>query len=163
MRSAPISEKEAYLRASTLCAKGEMCSFDIAEKFKKWGLDKCKSDKLIDQLIDERFIDDSRYAKAYCNDKWKYQKWGRNKIAYSLRMKKIPNEAIDNALTYIDGEIYEQQLFDAIKYKLKSLKDKDKYQQRASLYRFAVSRGYESSLISKVLSKLQFECEDYYE
>lgn len=150
----PISSKEAYLRATTLCARGEQCSHDIREKLIKWGLSPSESDKIIAQLLEERFIDDNRYAMAFSRDKAKFQRWGKLKITYHLRMKKISKEIIENSLEGIEDNDYEEKLLSLLKSKRKSIKIDDNYKIKASLYRYGLSRGFESALILKTIPKV---------
>ena len=145
---------EAYLKATDLCARGEQCSYDMRDKFVRWGVDSDKIDELINRLIKEKYIDDSRYARAFCRDKARFQNWGRMKIVYQLRHKKISPDVIEDSLEGIDENQYEDQLLTILKSKRRSIKNPDIYKVRASLYRFAISRGFESALVMRTLPKV---------
>ena len=73
--------KTALNRAMALCASREYCSADIRSKLESWGICTTEAEKIISGLIREMFLDDSRYAHAFVRDKFKYNKWGRMKIA----------------------------------------------------------------------------------
>ena len=45
--------------------------------------------EIIDRLIDEKFIDERRYCRAFVNDKLRFNHWGRVKIQAKLREKKL--------------------------------------------------------------------------
>ena len=97
-----LSPQEALHKAAAYCSSGEQCCYDISEKLKKWGIEDSEASKIIEYLIKQRFIDEARYAKGFTNDKFRFNKWGRTKIAYALRLKKIPETLIDEALYNIN-------------------------------------------------------------
>ena len=158
--SNPISESAAYLKASSLCARSEQCSYDIMQKLLRWGLDEEKAGTVLKRLIDEQFIDDARYARAFVNDKSKFQGWGKIKIEFGLRKKYISSSIIADVIGNIDSELSEENLRKILKSKARSLKENDPYKRKASLFRFAASRGYESAMISRVLPDFIGNIED---
>lgn len=159
----PISESAAYLKASSLCARSEQCSYDINQKLLRWGLNEEKANHILKRLIDEQFIDDARYARAFVNDKSKFQGWGKIKIEFGLRKKFISSSIIADVIDNIESELSEENLRKILKAKARNLKETDPYKRKASLFRFAASRGYESSMISRILPDFigNFDNESY--
>ena len=150
----PITPDNAYLRLATLCARCEQAEGDLRKKLRDWGIASSDADAIIDRLKQERYLDNERYARAYCRDKLRFNGWGRIKIAFMLKGKGIEQEFIDAALAQIDEEQYVNILNEALEAKARSLKDKEPQQARASLLRFAASRGFESNLIFPAVSRL---------
>jgi regulatory protein len=68
-----------------------------------------------------------------------------------LRSKNIESEFIEEALNKIDNEEYLEKLQQILKDKLRSLKYSSEYEKKGKLFKFAQSRGFESSAISKVI------------
>lgn len=157
----PISIENALTRAAALCSRCEQAESDIRRKLLSWGLSATDADKVIDRLIDERFLDNSRYASAFVRDKFRFEGWGRIKIAYQLKMKSIPPHIISEALTLIDDDEYIASLTRILHSKMRSLASKEPLQAKASLVRFAASRGFEPALIYKHLPS-QFGSDDEY-
>ena len=56
----------AFDKAALLCSKSEKCTSEIQEKLKLWGLSAEESDPVIKQLIAEKYLDDERFARAFC-------------------------------------------------------------------------------------------------
>lgn len=144
---------QALQKAQTLCAYRETCTYDIVEKLKRWGVSPSEHDAIIDTLIEQRFIDEERYAKSFVNDKFRFEHWGRIKIRYALRMKQVASPVIEEALTTIDDELYRESLAEMLAIKQRSTKAKSPQELHAKLYRFALSRGFESDIISKTLKQ----------
>ena len=144
----------AYEKASLLCSKTKKCTFEILEKLKLWGLSKDDSEPVIEQLIAEKYLDDERFARAYVKDKFRFNRWGKQKIAHMLRAKNISPEILELAFEEIEEEGYSDELRKLLTDKEKSIKAKDKYDKRNKLMRFALGRGFESGKIYAVLKEL---------
>lgn len=148
-----VSEEEALARLEELCARAEHCTGEIRERLWKWGISSDIQEKIIDSLIDRRFVDDTRFARAFVNDKVRFARWGRRKIAYALAAKRIDREIIRDTLAEIDEETYQKNLSDLIQAKAKSV-GCETYEQREKILRFIVGRGYEPSLASDAIRKI---------
>ncbi len=136
-----------------ICSKREYCCFDVEEKLKYKKLSEKEKFKIIDFLIEEKFIDESRFCEAFVKDKCYLNKWGKNKIRFHLRQKKITSSIIDKALKVIDTKIYEEQLYVLVKNKSKSIKAEHFLAFKQKLIRFLIQRGYEMDLILSVLDQ----------
>ena len=140
-------QQSAYLKATTICSRGETCTFDIKEKLKKWELSEDDSMAVISLLKKEKYLDDERFARAYVKDKFRFNQWGRTKIAYMLHSKKISREIQEVAFEEIDEEVYSEKLVKLLADKEKTIRAKDKLDKRNKLMRFAMGRGFESNKV----------------
>lgn len=148
-----LTYEQALTRVTSLCSASEYCIHDINEKLYLWGISNTDSERIIDYLLDEKYIDEARYAQAYTNDKLRFSHWGRIKIKSMLRMKHISDRDINNAFDNITEEEYESILRDIIKGKAKSEGDAEDYASRAKIIRFALQRGFEMGEITKFISE----------
>jgi regulatory protein len=148
-----LTYEQALTRVTSLCSASEYCIHDINEKLYRWGISNTDSERIIDYLLDEKYIDEARYAQSYTNDKLRFSHWGRIKIKSMLRMKHISDRDINNAFDNISEEEYESILRDIIKGKAKSEGDAEDYASRAKIIRFALQRGFEMGEITKFISE----------
>jgi regulatory protein len=146
--------KIALDKAMAQCSRREFCCDDIRNKLSLWGIEDNDAEKIIGILIKENFINESRYATAFVRDKFKYNKWGKVKIAAHLRVKKLPPDIISSALDSIDNEQYTKLLRELIGAHRKSVKAKNQYDLKAKLLRYGLSKGFESSLLYDLLNDL---------
>ncbi len=149
-----ITAEQALTRLESLCARGEHSTGELREKLRRWSIDPSSTDQIIDSLTKRRFVDDRRFAKAYVNDKLRFARWGRRKIAVGLSAKGIPADVYRNILTEIDTEEYESILSDLLISKSRSIAEPKTYEGRTKLYRFGLSRGYESETVSRLIKRL---------
>ncbi|PXY00912.1 RecX family transcriptional regulator [Marinifilum breve] len=154
-----ISSKAALSKVQFICSKQEKCCSDIRKKLQDWNISADDQDEIISSLIEDKFIDESRFTNFFVRDKYRFNKWGRIKISYHLKHKQIPERIINEALEQINDQEYKENLQDLLQSKLRSLKDDDPYQLKTKMYRFAQSRGFESqlslNLIDDLLSELK--------
>jgi len=147
-------QQSAYLKAAAICSRSETCTYNIQEKLKLWGLNEADSLLVIGLLKDEKYIDDERFARAYVKDKFRFNHWGKQKIEYMLRTKKINQEILELAFEEIEDEGYADELLKLLTDKAKTIKAKDQYDKRNKLMRFAMGRGFESGKIYAALKEL---------
>lgn len=144
----------AYDKATILCSQSERCTAELIEKFKLWGLSEEAFLPVLSKLVAEKFIDDQRYACAYAKDKFRFNHWGKQKIAYMLQSKNISPEMIKMALEEIEIENYTDDLRKLLSDKAKNISAKNAFDKRNKLFRFALSRGFETDKIYLVLKEL---------
>lgn len=149
---------------SYLCASAEYCKADILKKMSRWEIvgddeDDENEDKqaairqrIIERLIADRFIDEERFAHAFVRDKFRYNRWGRNRIQQELKRRNIPQNTIEEALEEIPSEENLETLKHLISAKRPSVKGRSDYEINAKLIRFALGRGFRMDEILKVIN-----------
>jgi regulatory protein len=142
----------ALARAMNLCAEREWCHSDMRQKLLSWKVKESDIQKIISSLVQNKFIDEERYASAFAKDKFRYNKWGRIKISSALRMKKIPDEYIRNGLASIDNGEYLELLKNIIEKHRKNTRAKNQYDLKGKLLRHCLSKGFESNLVYDLLN-----------
>ena len=141
-------------KAATYASRCEHCESEVREKLLTWGGTSEEADEIIAYLIEERYIDNQRYANSYTKDKFRFNHWGKYKIGMMLRSKDINSDIIEEALNKIDKEEYIEKLQQILHDKLRSIKYSSEYEKKGKLFKFAQSRGFESSAISKVIDSI---------
>ena len=142
-----MTADEILYKLAAKCSTSEQCLSDIEVKLSRYDLTEEERTRILRYLIEEKYIDDRRYAEAFVRDKYRFNKWGRIKIAQGLRLKGIDRETIDAAMGAIDETEYQDILRDLIKAKRKSTRGKNDYEINGKLMRFATGRGFEYAAI----------------
>lgn len=146
-----ITAAETLNRAASYCTLCERCISEVSNKLTAWGVEIKVQQDIIKRLIDENFINEERYSKAFVNDKIRFNHWGRKKISAALYEKRISKSIIGKAIATIDEEEYNEILHKVLSAKHKELKYREDNSTRQKLLRFAASRGFETQLIIKAL------------
>ena len=154
-----ITEKEALLRLSALCAQGEHCQWEMLEKMRRWELDDASQARIMARLVKDRYVDDERYARAFVLDKIRYNKWGARKVEQALWQKHIDEDIRKRVLSEVSDEEYLNVLRPLLKQKQRSVKAQSDYERNQKLIRFPVGRGFTLDIIRQCLD---VENEDEY-
>ena len=88
------SEMTFVTKAEQYCATGEQCRSAVRDKLLTWGANQVLRERIVEYLTENDFINEERYCRIYCESKLRLQKWGRVKIEYQLRSKRIDNSTI---------------------------------------------------------------------
>lgn len=124
------------------------------DKLTRWGAGHELAEKIVAHLVKNDFINESRFCHIYCESKLSLQKWGRIKIAYQLRAKRIDKHLIDEALKNLNSEQYHDVLMQLAQTKSRSIHEDDPLKHRAKLTSFLVSHGFESNEIANVINEI---------
>ena len=140
-------------RMRTLCSRREYCSSDILKKVvTALDGDKEKAAEIVAKLIEEKYIDDLRYASAYARDKSSISGWGEAKIRYMLSAKGISKDIVSQAFESIDENKAAGRLEKLMDNKARSLKDDP--QARLKMLRFGMGRGYSYEEVAAVTDRI---------
>ena len=146
-----MTEQEAFLRLTALCAQAEHCQQEMRDKMKRWTVDETVQNRIIARLVKERYIDDERYARAFVKDKIRYNKWGRRKVQQALWLKRIDADIQQKVLDEIDEKEYLDVLRPLLKQKRKTIKAQSDYELNQKLLRFALGRGFTFDIIRQCI------------
>ena len=146
--------EELLHKAASYCSISEHCVLEVEDKLTAWGVSDDDKKKIIDRLKSEDFINEKRYCTYFVKDKFRFNKWGKIKISYSLKAKGLDKEVVQNAMSTIDDGEYEELLASLLKTKLVGLKYEFEYEKQGKLFRFAQSRGFENNVIERVIRNI---------
>ncbi|TSD66966.1 regulatory protein RecX [Inquilinus sp. KBS0705] len=144
-------EKAALAKAENYCAYQERSQQEVRNKLYEWGLWTAAVENIISRLIEDNFLNEERFAKAYTKGKFNQKQWGKIKIKMGLKLKNVSPVLIKKALLTIDEDDYRLTLQKVIAKKAATLPEKDTYKRRYKLQQYALSRGYETDLTADLL------------
>ena len=137
------------------CSRAEQCRFSVRKKLQSWGVPNAEISRILENLEDERFIDEQRYTSAFVNDKIKFGHCGKQKIRFELRQHGIPEALIKKAFDEVPEELYEDVLKQVAQQKWEKLANEENlFLRRQKLTAFLLSRGFEMEMIKIVVSNL---------
>ncbi len=164
----PKSAEQALASLMRLCARAERSSGDARRLMANWMVPEADREGVVQRLIKERFIDDSRYAEAFVREKANLSAWGEYKIRATLRRKGIADNIISEALRQIPSEQGLERLTERLRRKLRTIKYESTYQLKTKLIRHALSLGFsmDESLrcVEEVMQNIDndSECDEFF-
>ncbi len=147
-----MTEQQALMKLTALCSGAEHCSYEMTEKMKKWEIDEETQARIMEYLTMEKYVDDSRFCRAFIREKMRFNKWGRRKIELALFQKRIDRKMATEALDEVDTGEYIAILRPMLRQKERSVKANSEYEKNMKLIKFAMSRGFTFDVIKECLS-----------
>lgn len=136
------------------CSRREYCTKDVlakAEKALEGDVEEAR--RILATLVEEKYVDDQRYAEAYAREKSSIAGWGVVKIRYMLSAKGVDRDIISKALQEIDEKKADDRLQKLLENKYRTLKDDPQWKMK--MLRFALGRGYSYDEVNEVLTRLK--------
>jgi regulatory protein len=150
-----LTTEKAYLKITRFCTYQERTQQEVRHRLYMWEVNADEVEELIARLIEDNFLNEERFAKAYAGGKFRMREWGKVKIENRLKSKGLSSYCIKKGLQEINEEDYIQTLKRLI------IKRKEKEKQKGSnpsyirqfIYSYLITKGYESDLILKTLKE----------
>ena len=150
----PLTPDQVLDKMAKYCAYQERCVKDVKDKLKAYDIPQESKDEILDYLLDNRFVNDERFARSFVRGKVNQSGWGMNKIRFHLMQKGIDKDVIDEAFGQTDEEVYKQKLIDILKAKAKTVKAETDFERKRKLAAYAMQKGFEGSLVWEVLKEI---------
>ncbi|GAA4457310.1 regulatory protein RecX [Rurimicrobium arvi] len=136
------------------CAYQDRCQQEVKNKLYESGASRDEVEDLLVWLIQEKFLDEERYARSFARGKFRIKNWGRRKIVYELKQHQISEYCIRKGLSEIDETEYLQTLQTLTEKKLPDLRSSGNiWAKRAKLQRYLNSKGFETELVNEMLNR----------
>lgn len=134
-------------RLQAQCVKREYCRSDIFRKaLAAFDGDRSEAERLVASLVEDRFVDDARYAAAFAREKARLTGWGSVKISFALTAKGLSKAVISEALKEVDQEEAGRRMVSVLETKYRALKGDP--QEKFKLIKFGLTRGYDYEKIA---------------
>lgn len=152
-----LTKEQAVQKLRQYCSYQERSHFEVAQKLWDLGVRRAEHDEIISTLIEEDYLNEERFAKQFAGGKFRMKDWGRKKIYYALREKKVSEYNIKKAMKEIDGEAYHKTLKDLAEKKYASLKSEQYLVRKKKTMDYLMQKGFEPELIGSVLNEIAQE------
>jgi regulatory protein len=143
--------KTALQKAASFCAYQERTQQEVRDRLNDWDVYGDDAEEVIAELITQNFLNEGRFASAFAGGKFRVKNWGKRKIRQHLQQRGITGHNLEAAMTEIPADDYRATLTELLAKKRQSLRDDNPLIIKQKLYRYALSKGYESDLIFAVL------------
>lgn len=150
----PLTKTEALIKLQKYCAYQDRCHQEVRYKLLSLKVYGDELEQVIADLIEDKFLDEERFACSYARGKFGIKKWGRMRIIRELKKRAISDYCIRKAMKEIDADDYLIALDNLMEKKLALLKTDNPYERKQKLVNYAFSRGYEADLAWQAVDKI---------
>ena len=152
MQKKHLTKEQALQKLRQYCAYQERSHFEVQQKLWELGVYRSYHDEIISTLIEEDYLNESRFAKQFAGGKFRLKHWGRKKIYYALKEKKVSEYNIKIAMKEINEEEYLKTLNTLADKKYKELKGEQYLIRKKKTIDYLLQKGFENALISEYFS-----------
>ncbi len=128
------------------CAYQERCHEEVRSKLlslKVYGDD---LEEVMQALIEEDFLNEERFAKAFAGGKFRMKKWGRQKILRELKLRKISDYCVRKAMEEIPESDYTDTLNTLVDQAMKKYTGNG-FVIRSRAAAYLIAKGYEQERV----------------
>ena len=143
-----------------LASRSEKSSGDAMRLMRNWDVEPSARAGVLQKLIDNKFIDDRRYAEAFVRYKMRFSGWGAFKLRSALHAKGIAGEIVDEVLRSLDSDNMTERLRDRLERKMRTVKFASRYDLKSKLMRYGASLGYDFESVADVVDSLISDIEE---
>ena len=146
---------EAQKKLEHYCAYQERCHQEVVQKLRQMKMIPAAIDRIIGQLIEENYLNETRFAQSFARGKFRIKKWGKERITRELKQRQISAFNIKIALKEISEEDYQETLWGIARKFWQSHEKKLLLLRKKKVVDALRYRGWESNLIYGVLQALE--------
>lgn len=149
-----LTKEQALQKLRQYCAYQERSHYEVQQKLYDLGIRKQEHDEILATLIEENYLNEERFARAFAGGKFRMKNWGRKKIYYALKEKKVGEYNIKQAMKEIDDEDYKKHLKELVCEKYELLKGEQYLVRKRKTIDYMLQKGYELDLVTKAINEL---------
>jgi regulatory protein len=128
---------------------------ELREKMRQRGYTSFVINEVINNLLQENYLNDANYAEVFINSMKNYKTWGRFMIQKKMYEKKLPQELINKSLNIFLTNQEEEEI--AIRFLTKLYSDLSEirslaYDEKQALKRKLLSRGFGMDIVTKLIN-----------
>ncbi|HMR55265.1 MAG TPA: regulatory protein RecX [Candidatus Doudnabacteria bacterium] len=128
---------------------------EVREKMTQRGYTSSVINEVINNLLQEKYLNDSNYAEVFINSMKNYKTWGRFMMKKKMYEKKLPQELINESLSEFLTNDEEEEI--AIRFLTRLHSDLSEikslpYDEKKRIMRKLLSRGFGMDIVTKLVN-----------
>lgn len=146
---------EAQKKLEHFCAYQERCHAEVNQKLRDLGMIPQAIDLIIVHLIDNNFLNESRFAKSFSRGKHRIKFWGKVRIVNELKARQITTFNINLGLKEISNEEYWHTFDKLSEHHWELMTEKNAIKKRKKFCDFLLRKGWESAMVYEKMKELE--------
>ncbi|WP_163401421.1 regulatory protein RecX [Flavobacterium fluviatile] len=147
--------KDAIQKLEHFCAYQERCHDEVVTKLYSLKMSPDETDLIIVKLIEDNFLNETRFACSFARGKHRIKHWGKIRIVNELKIRHISTANINLALKEISPDEYEATFNQLSQKCWENLIERNPVKKRKKFCDYLLRRGYESNLVYDKVKELE--------
>ena len=149
--------QEALKKIEHYCAYQDRYHAEVVQKLRTMKMDADEIDTIIVKLIQDNFLNESRFACSFARGKHRVKFWGKNRIVNELKFRNIGQYNINLALKEISNDEYFETFEKIAARNWASIKETNLQKKRKKFCDYLLRKGFESTMIYDKVKELERE------
>ena len=149
-----IKISDAKKNIEHYCAYQERCHKEVINKLKNLGIIQNAIDIIVADLIQNNYLNETRFAQSFARGKFKIKKWGKVKIHRELNKREISEYNIKMGMKEISDSDYEETFNKLLDKKLSELSHLPESDKKRKIFNYLSYRGWEVEKIFEALRNI---------
>ena len=149
-----ITISDAKKNIEHYCAYQERCHKEVINKLKNLGIIQNAIDIIVADLIQNNYLNETRFAQSFARGKFRIKKWGKVKIHRELNKREISEYNIKMGMKEISDSDYEETFNKLLDKKLLELSRLPESEKKRKIFNYLSYRGWEVEKIFEALRKI---------
>ena len=154
MKSENFTIKEIEFKLKQYCSYQDRCHSEVESKLSKFNLISQAKDQILFNLINEDYLNETRFCKSFVRGKFKIKNWGKRRIVQELKSRKISEFNIKKGLSEINEFDYQEKFENLFNKKLSSLENLNSIDKKKKIFSYLQYRGWETNLIYEKINQI---------
>ncbi|MEO2100250.1 MAG: regulatory protein RecX [Flavobacteriaceae bacterium] len=135
------------------CAYQERCHKEVVTKLKEFGMIPAAIDTIVTKLIQENYLNETRFAQSFARGKFRLKKWGKNRILRELKIRQISPYNIKMGMKEISDTAYQETFYHLFEKRKHEVAHLSKAEQKKKIFSYLSYRGWEHQRIYNALNE----------
>ena len=154
-KNIPFSYVEIRKKLEHYCAYQDRCHQEVYQKMFSFNLSSQEKEEIMVYLIDNKFLNEERFAQSFVRGKHNYKKWGKTRITNELKARNISSTIIKIALKEINDSLYFETFDDLANKHWETIPEKNPMKKRKKFCDYFMRKGWENELIYEKVKELE--------
>ena len=135
------------------CTYRDRTHAEVRERLHEWGICGDEAEEMILYLIENNYLNEERFAKAFAGGKFRVKNWGKMRIKHELKQKGMSEYCVKIGLSEIDDQTYFETIKKLIIRKSREFDFDNPFLKKQKIARYIIGKGYESELVWQFLGE----------
>ena len=142
---------EAQKKMEHYCAYQERCHKEVVKKLQELGMIPISIDTIVSKLVEDNYLNETRFAQSYARGKFRIKKWGKIRIRRELKARDLSDYNIKKGLEEIPDLDYNTTFWALFEKRKKEVYENIPSVQKKKIIRYMVYRGWELEKIYEAM------------
>mgnify|MGYP001408991471 CR=1 FL=1 len=153
MKKKILTLLEAQKKMEHYCAYQERCHKEVVKKLQELGMIPISIDTIVSKLVEDNYLNETRFAQSYARGKFRIKKWGKIRIRRELKARDLSDYNIKKGLEEITDLDYNTTFWALFEKRKKEVYENIPSVQKKKIISYMVYRGWELEKIYEAMQE----------